>query len=327
VAGESEGDARVKASVIICAHTEERWPYLLEAVASVEAQTHTAHEIIVVIDHNPSLYERAVAGIETARVVSNRDTPGLGGARNSGVEEATGDVVVFLDDDAAASPHWLASFADAYQGADVLGVGGGIVPEWEHDRPRWYPAEFNWTVGCSYLGMPTRPSEVRNLIGCNMSFRRDLVEAAGRFRLGYSCDETDLCIRLSVLRPNSRLLYLPDASVRHRVPGTRGTLKHFVTRCYFEGGSKAVVARLVGAGRGLETERAYTREVLPAGVMRGLRDAVLNRDSAGILRAGAILVGLGATAAGYLGGSVRVQRAAERRGWAGPSLRRGGRVA
>ena len=133
--GESEAGARVKASVIICAHTEERWPYLLEAVASVEAQTHTAHEIIVVIDHNASLYERAVAGIDTARVVSNRDTPGLGGARNSGVEEATGDVVVFLDDDAAASPHWLASFADAYQGADVLGVGGGIVPEWEHEPP------------------------------------------------------------------------------------------------------------------------------------------------------------------------------------------------
>ena len=119
--GESEAGARVKASVIICAHTEERWPYLLEAVASVEAQTHTAHEIIVVIDHNASLYERAVAGIDTARVVSNRDTPGLGGARNSGLEEATGDVVVFLDDDAAASPHWLASFADAYQGADILG--------------------------------------------------------------------------------------------------------------------------------------------------------------------------------------------------------------
>ena len=155
-----------------------------------------------------------------------------------------------------------------------------------------------------------------------MSYRRDLVEAAGRFRLGYGCDETEFCIRLSVLRPKSRLLYMPDASVRHRVPATRGTLKHFVTRCYFEGGSKAVVTRLVGAGSGLRTERAYMRQVLPAGVFCGLRDTVVHRDSAGVLRAGAILVGLGATAAGYVAGSVRVQRAAERRGWMGRRLGR-----
>ena len=310
----------MKASVIICAHTEKRWQSLLDAVASVEAQTHPAYEIIVVIDHNPALHERAIAGIAGARVVANRDTPGLGGARNSGVDEATGDVVVFLDDDAVASRQWLAFFADAYEEPDVLGVGGGIEPVWESGRPRWYPAEFDWTVGCSYIGLPTRPAGVRNLIGCNMSYRRDLVEAAGRFRLGYGCDETEFCIRLSVLRPKSRLLYMPHASVKHRVPATRGTLKHFLTRCYFEGGSKAVVTRLVGAGPGLRTERAYTRQVLPAGVIRGLRDTVVDRDSAGVLRAGAILVGLGATAAGYVVGSLRVQRAAERRGWMGRRL-------
>ena len=105
----------MKASVIICAHTEKRWQSLLDAVASVEAQTHPAHEIIVVIDHNPALHERAIAGLAGARVVANGDTPGLGGARNSGVDEATGDVVVFLDDDAVASRQWLAFFADAYE--------------------------------------------------------------------------------------------------------------------------------------------------------------------------------------------------------------------
>lgn len=311
----------MNASVVICAHTEQRWQNLLDAVASIKAQTHPAHEIIVVVDQNRALYERAVAGIEGARVVPNRDTPGLGGARNSGVEQATGDVVMFLDDDAIASRQLLAFFADAYEDDDVIGVGGGILPDWEHGRPRWYPAEFDWTIGCSYIGTPTSRKEVRNLIGCNMSYRRGLVEAAGRFRLGYGCDETEFCIRLSALQPGSRLLYLPEANVRHHVPRTRGTLKHFVTRCYFEGGSKAVVARLVGAGRGLESERAYTREVLPAGVLRGLRDTVVGRDGAGVLRAGAILIGLTATASGYVIGSIRVQREAERRGWTGERLR------
>ena len=183
-----------------------------------------------------------IAGIAGARVVANRDAPGLGGARNSGVDKATGDVVVFLDDDAVASRQWLAFFADAYEEPDVLGVGGGIEPLWRKASPRWYPAEFDWTVGCSYIGLPTRPAGVRNRIGCDMSYRRDLVEAAGHFRLGYGCDETELCIRLSVLRPKSRLLYMPHASVKRRVPATRGTLRP-LDPLYFEGGSKAVVAR------------------------------------------------------------------------------------
>lgn len=312
----------MKASVIICAHTERRWQKLLDAVVSVQAQSHPAHEVIVVIDHNPALLERAAAEIERACVVPNGDAPGLGGARNSGVEHATGDVVVFLDDDAVASCHWLALLAAAYGDERVIGAGGGIEPAWQRPRPRWYPPEFDWTIGCSWIGLPTRPQPVRNLIGCNMSYRREAVQAAGGFRLGYGCDETEFCIRLSALRPASRLLYVPQATVRHHVPASRRTLRHFVTRCYFEGGSKAVVSCLVGPGRGLESERVYARRVLPVGVLRGLRETLTGRDGAGVLRAGAIVLGVAATAVGFVVGRVRVQRAAERRGWAGETLGR-----
>jgi len=81
------------------------------------------------------------------------------------------------------------------------------------------------------------------------SYRREAAESAGRFRLGYGCDETESCIRLSVLRPESELLYVPEATVRHHVPASRGTLRDFVTRCWCEGGSKAVVSapRRLGA--------------------------------------------------------------------------------
>jgi glycosyltransferase involved in cell wall biosynthesis len=312
----------MNASVVIAAHTERRWQNLLEAVQSIRAQTHPAHEVIVVIDHNPALFARARAEITGARVVENHDTPGLGGARNTGVEHASGDVVAFLDDDAVASPKWLELFAEAYRADDVLGVGGAIEPDWEHGRPRWYPREFDWTLGCSYVGLPTEVHEVRNLIGCNMSFRRDAIDGAGRFRLGYGCDETEFCIRLANLRPGTRLLYVPEASVLHHVPADRGTPRHFFKRCFFEGGSKAVVSRLVGVDDGLESERAYSLTVLPAGVGRGLRDAIVERDVSGLLRAGAIVGGFGATALGYAAAHARLQDAAERRGWAGGALRR-----
>ena len=90
--------------------------------------------------------------------------------------------------------------------------------------------------------------------------------------------------------------------------------------CYFEGGSKAVVSRLAGHGRGLASERRYARSVLPAGVRAGVADLVSNGDVAGLARAGAIVLGLGATASGYLAGALTLHEAATRRGWNGDRL-------
>ncbi|MET9971096.1 glycosyltransferase family 2 protein, partial [Streptomyces sp. NPDC006356] len=70
---------------------------------------------------------------------------------------------------------------------------------------------------------------------------------------------------------------------------------------------KALVARSVGADKGLESERRYTTRVLPAGVARGLRDAVLARRG-GAGRAGAIVAGVLTAAGGYVVGSVRARR-------------------
>ena len=63
-----------------------------------------------------------------------------------------------------------------------------------------------------------------------------------------------------------------------------------------------------GVGSGLAAERTYTRVTLPAGVLRGLGQS-LRGDMSGLLRAGAIIVGLGYTTVGYIVGSVALRRA------------------
>ena len=95
-------------AVVICAYTDDRWNETLRAVASVQAQQPPPDELIVVIDHNPQLQDRIAAELPGVRVVANHNEQGLSGARNSGVELCESDVVVFLDDDAAAEPGWLA---------------------------------------------------------------------------------------------------------------------------------------------------------------------------------------------------------------------------
>src|SRR5262249_13978724 len=163
--------------------------------------------------------------------VANALGRGAAGARNTGVREASGDVVAFVDDDAEPEPIWLEELADGFREAGVLGVGGDIRPHWEVGRPRWFPREYDWVVGCTYAGLGEDAGPVRNLIAANMAVRRDVFEALGGFRRELSKvgersrpEDTDLCLRAQPLFPGARWLHRPSAVVRHRVPARRGTV-------------------------------------------------------------------------------------------------------
>lgn len=304
-------------SVVICAYTEARWDDLVAAVQSLTAQSYRPLEVIVVIDHNPALLQRARTAWPEGIVIENGQPRGLSGARNSGVAIARGEIVAFIDDDALAAPDWLAQLLHHYRDPQVVGVGGAIQPLWMGDRPGWFPQEFDWVVGCTYRGLPEQTAVVRNLIGCNMSFRREVFAALGGFRTGIGrvgqlpvgCEETEFCIRISQRWPQRTFIYEPRAQVHHTIPKSRMAWRYFQSRCFGEGWSKAFVAHLRGSHDGLSTERAYTLNTLPRGVMRGMTDAVMRGDLAGISRAGAIGAGLAFTVAGYLAGQVARRQA------------------
>jgi glucosyl-dolichyl phosphate glucuronosyltransferase len=296
-------------SVIVCAHTERRFAELQGAVESVRAQTVPAQEIIVVIDHNPELLARATLALRDVRVVENAGQQGAGEARNSGVNMAGAPILGFLDDDAMASPTWIEHALRAFHDEAVMGVGGTIIPAWEGKPRQWFPPEFNWTIGCTYPGLPTTPAPVRNLIAANMFVRRSLFDDLRGFRVGFGktkgrsgVEETDLCLRASQRWPDRIWLYDPAVLVHHRVPDDRLRVSYFVGRCYDEGVAKAALVGFVGSEDGLAAERVYTRRTLPRGVADGLWATISGRDLMGISRSAAIVMGLGATVAGYLRG-------------------------
>jgi len=307
-------------AVVICAYSIERWDRLVRAVQSVQEQTLPPREVIVVVDHNEALLARARSELTDVRVVENSQARGLRGARNSGLYAATASCVAFIDDDAEASETWLAILAEPYGDPEVAGVGGLTQPNWLGGRPDWFPPEFDWIVGGAYRGMSLMRQDVRNLWGGNMSFRRDLVVRSGGFRIGYSCDDTELCIRLRQRWPGKRFIFVPEAIVHHHVERSRMTVKRYLSRCYFEGGSKAVISKLIGRKDGLASERRYTREVLPSGVKHAMIDFVYRFDPAGMARAGLIVAGLVSASAGYIFAQVTPVQAARRRGWSGEPL-------
>ncbi|TNC26463.1 glycosyltransferase [Amycolatopsis alkalitolerans] len=311
------GEPDPATTVVICAYTERRWDDVVAALVAVRAQTAPAGEIILVVDHNPAFEQRAAAEFDDVLVVANSGRRGLSGARNTAIELAKGEVIVFLDDDAVPEPDWLEELLAGYRDPRVLGVGGSARPVWpDGHRSPLLPArgsgtgELDWVVGCTYTGQPEAEAPVRNLMGCNMSFRREVFELAGLFtedlgrvgRTPLGCEETELCIRLHHASPDSLVLFRPSSVVRHRVTPDRLTWRYLRHRGWGEGVSKALVSRSVGADAALATERDYLRRVIPAAM---LRELFRLPRTPGLF---ALFLVVGATAAGYVRGKLSRKR-------------------
>jgi len=303
---------RADVAVVTCAYSDDRWSDLEACVHGLRRQAVAPREIVVVIDHNERLFDRASRELSGVSVVSNKGPRGLADARNAGVQASRSSIVAFIDDDAVPDADWVKRLAEAYDDCpDALGVGGELVPEWLSEPPPWFPEEFMWVFGCSYRGMPTSIAPVRNLIGANMSARRSTIEALGGFRTGFGKkggraepEDTDFGVRARQRFPEAPLLYYPAARVHHKVPAERASVRYFVERCIAEGRGKASLVTLVGSDDGLSSERSYVARTLPAGIARGVLDA-LRGDPHGLARAGAIVLGFTLTCYGYAQGRAR----------------------
>lgn len=308
---EATGSESLAAAVVICAYSEDRWSDIHAAVDSALEQTVAAQDVVVVIDNNPQLLERARAEFEQATVVPNEAVKGLSGGRLTGSRHTSAEILIFLDDDAQADREFVQRHLAAYDDPKVLGVGGRIDPDWRSGEPDWFPREFLWVVGCTYKGMPDHATPIRNPIGANMSIRASVLEAAGGFaarfgrtqsangRISGTAEETEFAIRAAQSSPGSHWLFEPHAIVRHAVTKERSTWRYFLDRCKLEGTAKALLSDVAGSDAALESERTYAAVTLPKGVVAGFVDCIRG-DFSGPKRSGAILIGLGVTAIAYL---------------------------
>jgi GT2 family glycosyltransferase len=160
-----------------------------------------------------------------------RTPPSLTRQRNIGIDDASGEVVVFLDDDVAIQPDLFALLDEVYGNPDVVGATGRIVEPESHRRlgptsrlRKLLPGggregTFTRFGYPRYLRNLDKPRDVEFMQGCFMSARRD---AAAKIRFdehigGYAlAEDEDFSYRLSRL---GRIRYVPEIVVRHRKLG------------------------------------------------------------------------------------------------------------
>ncbi|UXA20213.1 glycosyltransferase family 2 protein [Mycobacterium sp. SMC-4] len=299
----------VSISVVICCYTTKRRRVLGAALEAAHGQLTPSDELIIVVDGNDEL----LADLSACRgpsimLIPNEFDRGLSGARNSGLRRSSGDVVVFLDDDAVLRSGALEAVRVAFADPSVTALGGAVHADWrDGSEPRWFPPEFGWVVGCDYRGLPSDGSAIRNPIGAAMAVRRQQLNQIGGFStaLGRTgtvptgCEETMMGIELVRRDPRARIIRRTRFAVSHHVPRDRATLSYFVSRCFHEGRSKAVLASLCGRSSSLASERSYTMRTLPSGLWRSRWR---------LTRMLALILGLTVTTSGYLWGSIGAGR-------------------
>ena len=317
-------------SVVVCTHATERYPDLKEAVESVLANDYPDREVVVVSDGSEAVYERALEdfGDRDDVVVHLQETnQGLLTTRNTGASVATGDVVVFFDDDALAEEDWLSELAEVYErtkspwatdggaatngDARVLAAGGKMVPAWVAGEPSFLPAEFYWLVGVTHRGFAEGPGEVRNTFGSNISFRADAFEELGGFDTnigGRKGDrhlqggETELCARLGE-RYGVGVQYNPDARAAHKIFDYRTDPVWLVRRAFWQGYSKRGMEVFVPESTGEEGD--FLSDLLFRFVPGRVRGLVEEFSTAKLLQLVMLFVLTGAVGLGYLYGVVK----------------------
>jgi GT2 family glycosyltransferase len=219
-------DSAPRFTIVIA--TRGRPAVLRETLASV-ARCDPAPAEVLVVDGDADASAEPVAREAGVRYV--RSPPGLTLQRNTGIDTAEGDVLVFVDDDTEVDPGLLAALAPGYGDPDVLGVTGPVL---DRDLRRFGNVRSRWRRllpgggregSLTRFAYPrriqdeTREHDVEYMLGGLLTVRRD-VAARLRFdeRLGgygYLEDE-DFSYRLSRV---GRIRFLPAASVVHRNVG------------------------------------------------------------------------------------------------------------
>jgi glucosyl-dolichyl phosphate glucuronosyltransferase len=245
-----------KISVVIPCYTMDRFRDITELLDSLQSQSYTNIETIVVAERSPELVENINKyaynkNYLNVQVLYNQNEWGASASRNLGIRQASGQIIAFVDDDAVPFPTWAEEMVTAYvKDGTIIGLTGPILPLWEVNSMAWFPKEFYWIFSCTYWDW-TDPTEVRNGYGTNISFRKEAFELCGYFKpfLGakgggesgkheIGGEETELSLRIRH-QTHKRIVYHPNIKVKHKVYSYRFTSSFIRKRAYWEGCTKA----------------------------------------------------------------------------------------
>jgi GT2 family glycosyltransferase len=207
-------------SVCVCtANRADDLSLTLESLAQLRIPQGRGVEFIIVdnasTDATPALLSAAAARFPFPFVVLQEPIRGLAPARNCALRHARGEVIAWIDDDCVPAEDWIERLLAHFDEDPALDLLTGRVELYDSSH---YPITVNTSLDPAIL------DELRAyenfVIGCNLAFRRRLIERIGvfdpRFRAGAplrAAEDSDFSFR--ALRKGCRIAYAPDVLLYH----------------------------------------------------------------------------------------------------------------
>jgi len=251
------------------------------------------HELLVAENGTPAPARIAIAGIALSHLHDSR--PGKCRIQNRAIAQATGEIIVFLDDDVVVIPDYVAAVERFFRDYPQFAAMKGRILAAEDPLTRAGPM-------APYLDLPIvdhgeQVLEVRGVMGANMAFRASALRTLGGFdeRLGPGAagheEETELSQRLR--NSGFRIGYAPRALALHEVDPSRAVRTRFIRvareRCYCRTlherhSQREVALKIAIATIRLAFARAFNpsvvriaREERRLAVAQGMRDGLRGR--------------------------------------------------
>ncbi len=210
---------------------------------------------LIVVDNNSTDNTKQIVQAQPSIKYIFEANQGVSFARNSGIINSTGDLVVFLDDDVRLASNWLQVIYDLAKDLDLtkpLAFGSRVIPDWQ-SKPSWI--KFSGPFAISQSVFPSHDFgehdclypftyngvTISNPIGACMIFTRKVFELFGDFRvdlgpgLAFELIHEDTEYFRYLINQKIETVYLADCVVYHPVSDSR-TAFDYICEWYYKSG-------------------------------------------------------------------------------------------
>jgi len=256
-------------SVII--PTYNRASLLKECLLSLNRQTYpvNAFDVIIVDDGSTDSTSQLVEQMTAKKLkykltFLRKENGGPAKARNLGIQNASGDLIAFTDDDCIVDEYWLEYLSKAFIQIDIAGVGGKVLAK-ERGLFSEY-LEFK-----RILEPRQSEGKIDFLITANACYRKDVLIAVGGFEekiKNPGGEDPDLSFKVTQEK-GYRLVFEPKAIVYHQF---KESFDSFLRMSYNYGrGGKFLYQKW-----GKKFCEPYRTEILTYHAVAGLKYILLN---------------------------------------------------
>lgn len=207
---------------------------LKDCLTAISRSTRRPDEVILVVNDGRRDLSTTLIGLDLkVRVLANSRNVGFAAGVNQGVQAASSEFIVLINDDAVLAPDCLTNLIDVLQSGTEVGIVSPVIYFKSPPGEIWFAGgKINAWLGLCQERRQVLTSDFRSewVSGCVMMFRRELWKRLGGFDESYFLyfEDADFCLRAR--RRGYTVLTTPRALAWHGRADLKGQSDDFRLR-------------------------------------------------------------------------------------------------